>query len=63
MTPEGDGLACLAADATRWGIVAFTVLKVPIVSMSMTALKALGESAEMGAMKLPAAPALLVALD
>jgi hypothetical protein len=34
------------------------VLKVPMVSISMTVLKALGLRPEMGAMKLPAAPAL-----
>lgn len=39
-------------------MVAFMVLKVPRVSMSMTVLKALAESPEIGAMKLPAAPAL-----
>jgi hypothetical protein len=34
------------------------VLKVPIVSISMTALKPFGVRAERGEMKLPAAPAL-----
>ena len=46
------------AEATRCEMVALMVLKVPRVSMSMTVLKALGERLEMGAMKLPAAPAL-----
>lgn len=39
-------------------MVALTVLKVPRTSMSMTALKALGDMPSRGAMKLPAAPAL-----
>jgi hypothetical protein len=39
-------------------MVALMVLNVPRVSISMTALKALGERADKGAMKLPAAPAL-----
>lgn len=39
-------------------MVALMVLKVPMVSMSMTVLKALGLRPERGAMKLPAAPAL-----
>lgn len=38
--------------------MALTVLKVPMVSISMTDLKPLGESPDMGATKLPAAPAL-----
>ena len=46
------------AEATRWGMVALRVLKVPRVSISMTVLKALGERPAMGATKLPAAPAL-----
>lgn len=41
-------------------MVALTVLKVPRTSMSMTVLKALGERPSRGAMKLPAAPALLM---
>ena len=58
MRPEGLGLGLRAADWTRCGTVALRVLKVPMVSMSMTVLKALGLRPEMGAMKLPAAPAL-----
>lgn len=38
--------------------MALTVLKVPIVSISMTDLKPLGDRPAMGATKLPAAPAL-----
>ena len=38
--------------------MALTVLNVPIVSISMTDLKPLGDRPEMGATKLPAAPAL-----
>lgn len=38
--------------------MALTVLKVPIVSISMTDLKPLGDRPDMGATKLPAAPAL-----
>lgn len=38
--------------------MALTVLKVPIVSISMTLLKPLGDRPAMGATKLPAAPAL-----
>ena len=45
-------------EASRCGRTAFTVLKEPRTSMSMTALKALGESCVRGARKLPAAPAL-----
>lgn len=40
--------------------MALTVLKVPIVSISMTDLKPLGDRPAMGATKLPAAPALHV---
>ncbi len=39
-------------------MVALIVLKVPIVSISMTALKPFGLRAERGETKLPAAPAL-----
>ncbi len=39
-------------------MVALTVLKVPIVSISMTVLNPFGLSAEIGEMKLPAAPQL-----
>lgn len=38
--------------------MALTVLKVPMVSISMTDLKPFGDRPEMGATKLPAAPAL-----
>lgn len=38
--------------------MAFTVLNVPMVSISMTDLKPLGDRPDMGATKLPAAPAL-----
>lgn len=38
--------------------MALTVLKVPMVSISMTDLKPLGDRPDMGATKLPAAPAL-----
>lgn len=47
-----------AADFTRWGMVALKVLKEPIVSMSITVLKALAERPASGEMKFPAAPAL-----
>ena len=58
VVPEGLGLGLREAEATRWGMVALMVLNVPIVSMSITVLKALELRPEMGAMKLPAAPAL-----
>lgn len=48
----------LAADSMRYGIVALTVLYVPSTSMSITALKPLLVRPEIGATKLPAAPAL-----
>jgi hypothetical protein len=44
----------------RYGTVALMVLKVPIVSMSMTDLNPFGLRAERGEMKLPAAPALVI---
>lgn len=40
-------------------MVALKVLNVPKVSMSITVLKAFGLIPERGAMKLPAAPALI----
>lgn len=49
---------CFLAEATRCGRQSFVALKEPSTSMSMTDLKALGESWESGARKLPAAPAL-----
>ncbi len=48
----------LAADLMSSGTVALRVLKEPIVSISMTVLKAFEESPSIGAKKLPAAPAL-----
>ena len=51
-------LGFLEADVMRWGRVAFNVLKEPIVSISITVLKALADKPEIGAMKFPAAPAL-----
>lgn len=56
--PAGGGLGLRSADSTRYGAVALTVLKVPMVSISMTVLKPLGDRPLMGATKLPAAPAL-----
>lgn len=56
--PAGGGFGFRAADSTRYGAVALTVLKVPIVSISITDLKPLGDRPAMGATKLPAAPAL-----
>lgn len=48
----------LAAELRRCGSVAFRVLKEPRVSISITVLKAFAERLEIGARKLPAAPAL-----
>jgi hypothetical protein len=59
VVPWRLGLGLRDAEAIRCGMVALRVLKVPMVSISMTALKALGESPAIGATKLPAAPALL----
>lgn len=56
--PAGGGFGFRAADSTRYCAVALTVLKVPIVSISMTDLKPFGDSPEREATKLPAAPAL-----
>ena len=42
--PFTPSTRCACADRTRYGSVAFTVLYEPRTSMSMTALKALGES-------------------
>ena len=63
VSPDGFGLGFRAADSIRYGIVALIVLKVPMVSISMTVLKALGLSPDMGAMKLPAAPALMTTMS
>ena len=52
-------LGLAEADLRRGGRVALRVLKDPMVSMSITVLKALAERPEMGETKLPAAPALL----
>jgi len=46
------------AEIRSCGKVAFRVLKEPIVSISITVLKAFAESPEIGEMKFPAAPAL-----
>ena len=46
------------ADIRSWGSVALRVLNDPIVSMSITVLKALADRPEIGARKFPAAPAL-----
>ncbi len=51
-------LGFLAADFMSSGTVAFRVLNEPIVSMSITVLKAFAERASIGEMKFPAAPAL-----
>lgn len=56
--PGGGGLGFRAADSTRYGMVALIVLNVPIVSISITDLKPLGERPARGTTKLPAAPAL-----
>jgi len=46
------------AEAMTCGNVAFTVLKEPSTSMSITALKAFGDNDRIGARKFPAAPAI-----
>lgn len=51
-------LGFFAADFMSSGTVALRVLKEPIVSMSITVLKAFAERPSMGEMKFPAAPAL-----
>lgn len=56
--PAGGGFGFRAADSTRYGAVALTVLNVPMVSISITDLKPLGDRPDMGATKFPAAPAL-----
>lgn len=56
--PAGGGFGFRSADSTRYGAVALTVLNVPMVSISITDLKPLGDRPDMGATKLPAAPAL-----
>jgi hypothetical protein len=62
MRPPVDGLVPVLgffeADVMRYGRVALRVLKEPMVSMSMTVLKALADKPAIGATKLPAAPAL-----
>lgn len=62
--PPVDGLVPVfgffAADFMSSGMVALSVLKEPMVSISMTVLKAFEESPSIGARKLPAAPALRV---
>ena len=51
-------LGFASADLIRWGMVARRVLYEPSTSMSMTDLKAFGETSIIGARKFPAAPAL-----
>ena len=49
---------CLAADSSRYGIVALIVFHEPKTSISITDLKALDDIWFIGARKFPAAPAL-----
>lgn len=56
--PALPSFLALAAAVIRCGRVAFIVLYEPRTSMSMTDLKALALSWDIGARKLPAAPAL-----
>ena len=62
MRPPVEGLSpvfgFLAADLISSGTVALRVLKEPIVSISITVLKAFEDNPSIGARKLPAAPAL-----
>lgn len=62
MRPPVEGfvpvLGFLLADFRSSGKVALRVLKEPIVSMSMTVLKAFEERPDIGEIKFPAAPAL-----
>lgn len=61
--PPVEGLVAelgwVEADFRREGSVALRVLKEPSVSISSTVRKALEERPESGAIKFPAAPALL----
>jgi len=60
--PPDEGLVPVLgfffAEMTSCGMVALKVLNEPMVSMSITVLKALAERPSRGEMKFPAAPAL-----
>lgn len=53
-----ESTLCFLADSTRYGNVAFNVLKDPMTSISITDLNALTDNWLIDARKLPAAPAL-----